>query len=178
MKRENYVLIGYMGSGKTTAGRALAALAGMIFQDLDLLLEERSGMTIPEIFEKETEKGFRDRESALIRDLAEEGREGMVYATGGGAPLREENRTLLKKLGRVVWLDVSAQTVIDRLAGASDRPLLQRPDREEAVRTMLTDRQSAYASCADMAVRTDGKSPGDIALEILSGWDKKPGRGE
>lgn len=174
MKRDNFILTGYMGSGKTTVGRTLAELTGMSFQDLDLLLEERSGMSINQIFEKETERGFRDRESALIRDLLEEGRTGMVYATGGGAPLREENRIYLKKLGRVIWLDVSAQTVIGRLAGSSDRPLLQRPDREQAVKAMLAGRRSAYAACADRTVRVDGKSPADIAGEILSG-EKTPG---
>lgn len=168
MKRDNYILTGYMGSGKSTVGKILAERAGMTFLDLDLLLEERSGMSISRIFEEETEKGFRNRESALIRDLFEEGRTGMVYATGGGAPLREENRRLLRCLGRVIWLDVSAKTVIERLAGASDRPLLQRPDREQAVKVMLDERRPAYAACADRTVCVEGKSPEDIAGEILS----------
>ncbi len=168
MQEGNIILTGYMGSGKSTVGRALASLTGMTFQDLDLLLEERSGMSVSRIFELESEKGFRDRESALIRDLINEGRTGMVYATGGGAPLREENRKLLKRLGRVIWLDVTAKTVTERLAGASDRPLLMRPDREEAIRAMLEERRSAYASCADKRVCADGKRPEEIAREILS----------
>ena len=172
MQGKNLILTGYMGSGKTTVGRALARQTGMTFQDLDLLLEERAGMKVSEIFERETEKGFRDRESALIRDLLAEGRTGMVYATGGGAPLREENRQLLKRLGLVVWLDAAAETVIERLKDASDRPLLLRPDREQAVKAMLEERRPAYKACGDMKVSVDGKSPEEIAAEILSEAEK------
>lgn len=174
MHAGNYILTGYMGSGKSTVGRVLASLAGMTFQDLDLLLEERSGMTIPEIFEKESEKGFRDRESALIGDLLKEGRTGMVYATGGGAPLREENRQMLRQLGPVIWLDISAEAVIERLSGDRERPLLQRPDREQAVRAMLLERRPSYEACADRRVCTEGKSPEEIAAEILSGEETCP----
>jgi shikimate kinase len=177
MHKGNYVLTGYMGSGKSTVGKKLASMTGMTFQDLDLLLEERSGMSISRIFELETEKGFRDRESALIRDLVEEGRTGVVYSAGGGAPLREENRRLLKRLGRVIWLDVSAETVIERLSGAVDRPLLQRPDREAAVKAMLKERRSAYEACADARICADGKYPVQIAREILREEDL-PAKGD
>lgn len=167
MQTKNLVLIGYMGSGKTTVGRLLSRKTGLVFEDLDALLEERAGMSIPEIFEKETEKGFRDRETALIADLVREGAAGRVYSCGGGAPCREENRRLLKEMGRVIWLDVRAETVIERLAGDRNRPLLQRPDREEAISRMLADRRGAYESAADLVVCADGKTPGAIAREIV-----------
>ena len=168
MQQGNFVLIGYMGSGKTTVGGVLASVAGMDFVDMDPLLEERSGMSISRIFELETEKGFRDRESALIRFLAGEKRRGVVYATGGGSPLREENRKLLRSLGTVIWLEVSAESVLERLKDATDRPLLQRPDREQAVRAMIRERGPAYAACADISVCTDKKLPEAIAREILT----------
>ena len=168
MQQENFVLIGYMGSGKTTVGGVLASMAGMDFVDMDPLLEERSGMSISRLFELETEKGFRDRESALIRFLAGEKRRGVVYATGGGSPLREENRKLLRSLGTVIWLEVSAESVLERLKDATDRPLLQRPDREQAVRAMIRERGPAYAACADISVCTDKKLPEAIAREILT----------
>ena len=150
MQQGNFVLIGYMGSGKTTVGGVLASVAGMDFVDMDPLMEERAGMSISRIFELETEKGFRDRESALIRDLAGENRRGVVYATGGGSPLREENRKLLRSLGTVIWLQVSAESVLERLKDATDRPLLQRPDREQAVSDMIRERGPAYEACADI----------------------------
>ena len=168
MQQGNFVLIGYMGSGKTTVGGVLASMAGMDFVDMDPLLEERAGMSISRIFELETEKGFRDRESALIRFLAGEKRRGVVYATGGGSPLREENRKLLRSLGTVIWLEVSAESVLERLKDATDRPLLQRPDREQAVRAMIRERGPAYAACADISVCTDKKLPEAIAREILT----------
>ena len=168
MQQGNFVLIGYMGSGKTTVGGVLASVAGMDFVDMDPLLEERAGMSISRIFELETEKGFRDRESALIRFLAGEKRRGVVYATGGGSPLREENRKLLRSLGTVIWLEVSAESVLERLKDATDRPLLQRPDREQAVRAMIRERGPAYAACADISVCTDKKLPEAIAREILT----------
>ena len=168
MQQGNFVLIGYMGRGKTTVGGVLASVAGMDFVDMDPLLEERAGMSISRIFELETEKGFRDRESALIRFLAGEKRRGVVYATGGGSPLREENRKLLRSLGTVIWLEVSAESVLERLKDATDRPLLQRPDREQAVRAMIRERGPAYAACADISVCTDKKLPEAIAREILT----------
>ena len=168
MQQGNFVLIGYMGSGKTTVGGVLASMAGMDFVDMDPLLEERSGMSISRIFELETEKGFRDRESALILDLAQEDRRGVVYATGGGSPLREENRKLLRSLGTVIWLQVCAESVLERLKDATDRPLLQRPDREQAVKAMIRERGPAYEACADISVCTDKKLPEAIAREILS----------
>ncbi|MBQ1922728.1 MAG: shikimate kinase [Lachnospiraceae bacterium] len=168
MQQGNFVLIGYMGSGKTTVGGVLASMAGMDFVDMDPLMEERAGMSISRIFELETEKGFRDRESALIRDLAGENRRGVVYATGGGSPLREENRKLLRSLGTVIWLQVSAESVLERLKDATDRPLLQRPDREQAVSDMIRERGPAYEACADISVCTDKKLPEAIAREILT----------
>lgn len=167
-ERRNLVLVGYMGSGKTTVGRELAGRLHTRQYDLDDLIVKRQGRSIPEIFAAEGEEGFRDIETELIRDLAAQGQQGLVYSAGGGAVLRKENRELLRQLGTVIWLMVDAQTVIERLAGSTGRPLLEGEDRETKVRAMLESRQEAYADAAQLRVQVDGKTPGQIAEEILA----------
>ena len=164
----NYVLIGFMGSGKTTIGRVLAEKTGWNNPDTDELLVQKAGMTVTDIFAAEGEEGFRRRETRLLEELAESGEEHVIYSCGGGIVLREENRPLLRQLGTVVYLEVSPEEVIRRLGDDTTRPLLAGPDREEKVRTILQGRRAVYEACADITVSVTGRDPQEIAEEILT----------
>ena len=109
---DNIFLVGPMGAGKTTIGRHLAKILQRTFVDLDAEIETRCGAGIPWIFDCEGEQGFRDREAALLAELA--GREGLVVATGGGVVLRSQNRLTLKEAGVVVFLSVTARELFER----------------------------------------------------------------
>jgi shikimate dehydrogenase len=165
--RRNYVLTGFMGSGKTTVGRTLADMAGLQFCDLDELLEKREGRTISAIFEAEGETGFREKETAQLRELAEKQESGLVFATGGGIVGREENRALLRKLGTVIWLRERPETVLARLSGDTSRPLLQGEDKQEKVRRLMEERSSLYNGSADTVIDVDELTPRQIAARIL-----------
>lgn len=173
MPRQNYVMIGFMGSGKTTVGQQLAGKLGYSFADTDEILVQEAGKSINEIFAQEGEEGFRDRETALLRRLTASKKGGFVYATGGGMILREENRRLLQQLGCVVWLQIKPETVLERLAGNTDRPLLQGDDRAQKVQTMVEKRRGAYEDAAMLCVQVDEKSPAEIAEYIIKG-NKQP----
>jgi shikimate kinase len=161
----NVVLVGPMGAGKSTIGRALADELGVVFQDTDTLIEERSGASIAWIFDVEGEAGFRDRETATIRDLAAS--RGAVIATGGGAVLREENRRLLRAMGAVVYLETSVKQQLSRTRRDRKRPLLRSGDREEVLRELLEQRDPLYREIADLVVRTDGRGAKSVVQEIL-----------
>jgi shikimate kinase len=137
----NIVLIGFMGTGKSTIGRALAERLGWLFVDTDQLVQVRSGRTIPELFAQKGEAYFRSLETSVIADTA--GGERQVVSTGGGAVLREENRKLLLSAGLVVALKAPPETVLERVAKDTGRPLLQ-GDREANIRRLMEERRTAY----------------------------------
>lgn len=170
---QNYVMIGFMGSGKTTVGQQLARETGSCFVDTDELLVQEAGESINEIFAREGEEGFRDRETALLRRLTAQKEGGYVYSTGGGMILREENRRLLQQLGTVIWLQIGPETVLQRLAGNTDRPLLQGEDRAQKVRNLMEQRRSAYEDAAMLQVQVDEKSPMEITEIIREAAKKK-----
>ncbi len=173
-------LIGYMGSGKTTVGRELADALHFDLWDTDRMIEESTGRSVSRIFAEDGEALFRQLETKTLEQInaaetgpREDGAEGLVLSTGGGLPLREENRTLLREgFGRTVYLRVRPETVIRRLEGDETRPLLAGADAAEKlarVEAMLTERGPVYESCADLIIDTDDKEPGEIAAEILKG---------
>ncbi len=166
-KPDNLVLVGFMGSGKSTVGRALAAKSGKVLKDLDAMIEEEAGMPITEIFSKEGEGGFRTRETNLLKRLVGENAGGCIYSTGGGIVMDAKNRELLHKLGTVVLLDVLPETVVKRLGKDTTRPLLQGPDRMKKVRTLLVRRKEAYEDAADVTIGVDALTPDEIADQIL-----------
>ncbi len=167
-KRKNLVLVGFMGSGKTTVGKTLARFTGCPLVDCDEEIVRAAGKKVTEIFQEEGENGFRNRETALLKSLVASGKEGVIYSTGGGVVIREENRPLLKELGTVVLLDISAETVIARLGKDRTRPLLQGPDRTKKVRTLLVRRKDAYQQAADLEVDAGHGTPEEIAKNILA----------
>ncbi len=163
----NYVLIGFMGCGKTTIGKKLADRTGMEQLDTDALIVQEAGMPVTEIFHKEGEQGFRLRETKILESLVRSGRENAVYSTGGGIVMQEENRRLLHRLGTVVLLEVTPEEVIRRLGRDTTRPLLQGEDRMKKVRTLMARRRKAYEDCADLKIEVSGKTPEAIMEEIL-----------
>lgn len=155
MKNEkNLVLIGFMGSGKTSVGLKLSYKLKMPVEDTDKLIERREGKSIRQIFEEEGEEIFRKKETELLGELAD--RQGrVIYSVGGGTPVREENRKLLRQLGTVVYLQISPETVYERLKGDTTRPLLQCENPLEKIRELIESRKEAYESCADIIIAVD-----------------------
>ena len=160
----NIVLIGFMGSGKTTVGKKLAAGMGYTFLDTDQYIEERAGMKISEIFSRKGEAAFRELESLALKEIA--GMDGCVVSTGGGLPMREENRKLLKQIGMVIYLDAVEETLWKRLADDRARPLLRGEDPRGKIHTLLSERAPVYGHMADHVIPVDGRQAGDIAAEI------------
>lgn len=149
-------LVGMMGSGKSTVGKKLATVLGRAFIDADKELELRCGVPITTIFELEGEDGFRRREASLISDLT--GEPGLVLATGGGAVLLPENRTVLHERGYVVYLKASVQDLWLRLRNDKVRPLLRTPDPRRRIAELIDARDPLYQACAHLTVAT-GRQP-------------------
>lgn len=162
MKIRNIVLIGFMGTGKTSVGKRLAKQLNWNFIDTDVAIEEISGMSVPEIFRKHGETRFRSEEKALIKRLIE--REGYVISTGGGTPLRAENWEILTQIGLIISLYAPIDTILERIGGSNDRPLLK-ADRDENERLLLS-RQPIYNK-ADLLINTTEISIDEVVDEIL-----------
>lgn len=164
----NVFLIGYRGTGKSTVGRLIAQRLGRQFVDADDEIEQRAGTTIAEIFASEGERGFRDRESLVVSELA--GRRQVVVALGGGSVLREENRNAIAD-GRVIWLQAAPETIHERVHAdqttAQRRPNLTAAGGFEEILTILQQREPIYESCADVIIDTEAKTPEQVADEIL-----------
>ncbi len=160
----NVFLVGLMGAGKTTVGKLLAKHLHKTFLDSDHELEQRTGVNIPLIFELEGEEGFRARESALIRELAQ--RRDIVLATGGGAVLRPENRAALANGGTVVYLNASVEDLWLRTRHDRNRPLLQTADPKARLRELLAQRDPLYREIADIIVTSGHHSVNHVVREI------------
>lgn len=153
----NLVLVGPMGAGKTSIGKRLAERFGLAFVDLDQALESSTGVRVSDIFQHEGEAGFREREARQL--AAELQHEDRLVATGGGAVLQVGNRALMRERGFVLHLSVSVDEQLRRLVNDRARPLLQRPDREDALRGMALERAPLYAEVADLMFDSTGLSP-------------------
>lgn len=157
-------LVGPMGSGKTAVGRQLARRLGYRFLDSDTEIEERTGVDIPFIFEKEGEEGFRAREREVIDQLTR--LQGVVLATGGGAILAPETRARLIERGTVVYLETSVDQQLARTRRSRRRPLLHTEDPRGRLESLMSARESLYREVATITVRTDGRKVGSVAGEI------------
>lgn len=155
MADENIVLVGYMGAGKTTVGKALAKRTGKRFVDTDALIVSQMDLSINDIFEKYGEAYFRDLETKLLDNLIKSD-VGCIVSCGGGLPMREENRPYLKRLGKVVYLKVSETDIMKRLKGDTTRPLLKGPRDEvkERIHNMLEMRDPVYTEVADVVIKS------------------------
>ena len=159
------VLMGFMGAGKSTIGKSLAKTMNCEFIDTDAYIEKEQGRKISEIFEKDGEVVFRDMETDLLKRLQER-TDGFVLSLGGGMPVREENRKLLRNLGCVVYLKTSKEEILRRVSGDRNRPLLQGGALEDKVTALMNAREGIYMETSHEEVVTDGKSVEDLVTEI------------
>lgn len=166
--RSNIFLIGFMGSGKTTVGCKLAAMAGMDFFDLDAMIEETTQLSIPEIFTQKGEFWFRQLETRVLNKASEGSNK--VLATGGGVVLRQANRSKMKSRGIVVALTANIDTLWDRLKNCSDRPLIDGDNPRKTLEQLYQKRAVLYRD-AHFIVKVDGKTPSQLAKEILQSID-------
>ena len=157
------VLIGFMGSGKTSVGLKLSYKLRMAVEDTDKLIERREGKSISEIFADQGEEYFRQLETGLLSELSEQ-KFQRIYSVGGGTPVREKNRELLKKLGTVVYLRIRPETVYERLKNDTARPLLQCEDPLKRIRELLESRKEFYEDCADVIIDVD-----DLSMDAILG---------
>lgn len=172
----NVVLTGFMGAGKSTAGRFLARRLGLVFFDLDELIEKEAGMPVREIFGSSGEAAFRALEAKAIERLSTgEFGSGLVVSTGGGAVVREENRSFLKGFGLLVCLKASPEEILRRVGNRADRPLLAGPDRQAKLHALLEERKAAYADC-DLEVDTTGLGPDEVAAIIQDYLEREKNR--
>lgn len=159
---KNIVLIGFMGTGKSCVGKLLAEKLSFSFADTDLLVEEEAKMSIPQIFSQYGEAHFRSCEKKAVREAAE--RSNIVISTGGGVPMFEENRQVLRKNSIIICLCASVDTIMDRTKGRGSRPLLN--SQKDKIQALLDERKPFYDE-ADFIIDTDDLSPLQIVGEIM-----------
>lgn len=169
----NIILVGLMGAGKTTVGRALAKKLNRRFIDSDHEIEARTGASIPLIFEIEGEEGFRQREAEVIRDLTAQ--QGIILATGGGAILRPENRECLKAGGVVIYLRASIANILQRTSHDKSRPLLQTADPRARLEELSRVREPLYLEVADMVIETGRPNVQSLVQTILTELERLSG---
>lgn len=162
--KKTIVLIGFMGAGKSTVGRALAKVSDMPLVDLDALIVQQQGRTIPAIFAEQGEDVFRKFETEALRSLSDA--DPIVLATGGGIVGCPENWKLMRCLGRVIYLRASWETLRGRLAGSSGRPLASSDRSEADIANLLQQRIPLYEQ-ADLIIDTDGREVDDVVREIM-----------
>ena len=167
MKQENIVLVGFMGTGKTSVANQLARLSAMPLLDMDTMIEARAGKPITRIFAEEGEPAFRKIEHALAAELATPS--GSIISTGGGIVLNQDNIRLLSEGGLVVCLQASIDEILRRVQHDTTRPLLQGLDRRAKVAALLDARAHLYRTIP-YQIHTDGRTIADIADEIITAY--------
>jgi shikimate kinase len=175
MSRPNLVLIGFMGTGKTTIGKICARELGYAFRDSDAEIVRRAGKPIPEIFAQEGEAAFRQYEREAIADLASQ--EGLVIATGGGAVLDPANADTLRACGTVVLLTAAPFVLLRRVGDARTRPLLaSSANPRERIMGLLRERRPLYERAAHFQIDTTHVNKTTVAANVLEKFrqtDKK-----
>jgi shikimate kinase len=160
----NLILMGFMGTGKSEVGRRAAMALGREFVDMDSVIEEREGRSIPEIFRDSGEPYFRALERALVGELAAQ--RNLVIACGGGVVLDPSNVQRFEETGVVVCLTATPEAILQRVAHDTHRPLLQAPDREQRIRDLLEQRRPLYEAIR-YRVDTTGRSPEEVTRAVL-----------
>jgi len=163
----NIVLEGFMGSGKSTVSELLSEELMLELIDTDEVIEDTEGRTINEIFETEGEASFREMETDLLEAIDSDHWREFVISLGGGMPVKEENRELLRKIGKVVYLRAKPETIFERVKDDDKRPLLKTEDPLAKIEELLEKRAAFYEDVADMIIDTDSKSPLEITKEII-----------
>ena len=154
----NLILIGFMGTGKTSVGMRVAKSLGLRFVDTDRLIVRKAGKPIPKIFEESGEEAFRELETQILKKCAAGA--DQVISTGGGIVTLERNREILREAGYVIWLKASPETIYERVKRNRNRPLLQTPDPQKTIREMLAARNALYETACDLRITTD-----DLTME-------------
>lgn len=164
--KNNLILIGYMGCGKTTLGKKISFRERIALLDTDKMIEQKQNREISVIFDEEGEAAFRQMETDCLKEMLEYS-DRYVISVGGGLPLKAENRELLKELGTVVYLRARPETIYARLKNDTTRPLLRGEDPESKIWSMIKARGPVYEEAADAVVDVDEKSYETIIGEIL-----------
>ncbi len=167
MAVENIVLIGFMGTGKSSCGEVLARRLRWEFVEMDNLIEQTAGMSIPDIFAQKGEPHFRDLETQVCRSLAN--KHHAVISAGGGVVTRVENVQILRSFAYLVLLKATPEEIYRRIIqeGKEKRPLLAKPDPKQEIGRLLAIREPLYINAANAQIDTSGKSPKKIATEIF-----------
>jgi shikimate kinase len=168
----NFYLVGLMGAGKTTVGRALARATQKTFHDSDHDIEARTGAKIPMIFEIEGESGFREREAESIAELTQ--LQGIVLGTGGGVILNPNNRKLLRRNGYVIYLRASPEELYSRTCHDKNRPLLQTADPLGKLRELYEIRDPFYREVADLVIDTSQQTVNSLLQLLLKELERQP----
>ncbi len=163
--KDNIILIGFMGCGKTSVGIRLSYRLKQTMIDTDKWIERRQGMSVSEIFATQGEEAFRSMETECLKELLRTV-EGQIISVGGGFPMREENHELLKKLGRVFYLSAAPETIYERVKSDTTRPLLQVADPMGRIRALLKQRAPVYEACADVTLEVSDKTFDEILDQI------------
>jgi shikimate kinase len=159
------ILIGFMGSGKTSVGKQLAKAMQLPFIDMDWLIVEKAGIEITEIFDRYGEEHFRAMETECLKELSQD-KERKVISVGGGLPVQQQNQPYLREMGTVVLLEASVQTLLKRLKYDSTRPMLKGGDLKQKIETLQEQRKAEYEKISDIRVSTDDKGYRQIVDEI------------
>lgn len=162
----NIMLIGFMGSGKSTIAKYLSHILEMQDLETDEFIVKREDMTINEIFQRKGEEYFRRCENNALREL--ETRQGIIISCGGGMPMKDENVELMKKNGKIVLLTASPETIYERVKYSNERPLLNGNMNVEYIKDLMEKRKDRYESIADIVVDTNNKPIHVIAEEVVS----------
>jgi len=163
----NIILIGFMGSGKTTFGKWITRNHNMEFLDTDEYIENKYNKLIKDIFRDSGEETFRDMETQAIKELAQVC-DNCVISVGGGLPVRAVNRSLLKELGIVVYLEASVDELVKRLSKDTSRPLLAGGNLREKIESLMAAREALYKEAADIIVKTDDRRFEDMYTEVVT----------
>ncbi len=166
MKKNNIVLIGFMGCGKTTVGIRLSYKIRRVIEDTDKLIERQWGKHISDIFAQDGEEAFRQAETEMLQKLIGN-LNNHIVSVGGGTPVRKQNRELLKQLGTVVYFRVKPETVYQRLKDDTTRPLLQCDNPLEKITELLQTRGEAYESCADIIIDVDDLTMEEVVEQVV-----------
>ncbi len=161
----NILLIGFMGTGKSTVSDYLSTLFSMDVVEMDQIIAEREGMSISDIFEIHGEEYFRDAETNLLIELQD--KKNVVVSCGGGVPMRDRNVEEMRKNGKVVLLTASPETILERLKDDHSRPLLENNKSVDFISQLMEKRRNRYESVADIVINTDGKTKLEICEELI-----------
>ncbi len=163
----NIALIGFMGTGKTAVGQLLAKKLGRRFFELDLLIEQRAGKSIPDIFQQDGETAFRELEIEVTKEISKD--KNLVIACGGGIVLNKINVDRLRQQSRIVYLTASLGVILKRVANEEgQRPLLEVDNPTLTIREMLSFRKPFYERAADIIINTSRLDINSVAEQIIS----------